>query len=433
MKFKTSIGDGAFLGLVVICLLTLCMYVFWAVTGVWWPAIVLTAVLVVVVAPIYFGTKYVLERENLNLYCGIFCRSVPYRNIISVTDADCVTPSFAMSHKRICLRYLDGENIRITYLSPTNRDAFREALNTAMQKSLATLKSQGVLSSETIEAVQAAKERLARDHETNRAEERALAIREDEAKTRVREDLAREIKKLDAIIDGNLDPNSVVLSQAQEDLIASRRAAERKLLKKVRKLKRKKDREVARAAARNARRVEYQEQLAAMQQDIETTEAAEPKQKKTADQKFADKERAKAEKIKSKQAKQQKKQEQKALADEQDCFEQESVLVEQKQDAKKPEISKIKSKTSDKINSPKTKKKNSTSQKSGSAAVISEDGQSKAAKLTKEQKASNKKFSKEVKQEAKKLKKEALAEAKAEKKTAEERLAKLAEKSNSKK
>lgn len=46
MKFKSKIGDSAFIGLVIYAILTLAMFVFWVMTGIWWPAIVLTAILV---------------------------------------------------------------------------------------------------------------------------------------------------------------------------------------------------------------------------------------------------------------------------------------------------------------------------------------------------------------------------------------------------
>ena len=429
MKFKTSIGDGAFLGLLVYCLLTLAMYIFWVVSAIWWPAIVLTAVLFVVIIPIYFCTKYELERDSLNIYCGIFCRTVPYRNIISVTDANCVCPAYALNHKRICLRYLDGEKIRTTFISPSNRDAFRDALNTSMQKSIATLKSQGDPTNiEVIEAVEQAKEKLAAEHEMSRAEERAILAKEDAQKDLAKENLAREIKKLDEIIDGNIAPESVVLSQEQENLIASRRVAERKLLAKVRRLKNKKDRETARQLLREKRKAEAEK---AMNNDniIWEKPAKVKEPKKTADEKFADKERAKADKIKSKQEKQKQKIEKKALAIEQESFEEREVFVEPKEQKQKPKIEKIKSGNKDKINNSKPKKDKSASKGTDKPA---EKQKEKAPKLTKEQKASSKKFNKEVKAEAKKLKKEALAEAKAEKKSAAEQLAKKANKNNKK-
>lgn len=244
MKFKSSIGDGAFLGLVVYSLLTLAMFIFWVVSGLWWPAIALTAVLFIVILPIYFGTSYTLNRDELEVCCGVVVKVIPYRMIISATDADCVSPSFALSHKRICLRYLDGEDIKMLYLSPMDRNVFRDALNNAMQKSVATLKSRGDLAN--IEAIEEAKGRLAKEHERTRAEERAIEIAEAEAKEKANEDLAREIKKLDDIIDGNIEPEDVVLSQEQEDKLYARRKAEKKLLAKVRKLKDKKDKETAR-------------------------------------------------------------------------------------------------------------------------------------------------------------------------------------------
>lgn len=436
MKFKSSIGDGAFLGLMVYCLLTLAMYIFWVISAIWWPAIVLTAVLFVAILPVYFGTVYIIGRDGLEMQCGVFVKNISYRDIISLTDADCVTPAFALSHKRICVRYLKGEEIMTTFISPSNRDAFRDAVNTAMQKSLATLKSQGDLNNkEVIEAVELAKERLAKEHELTRAEERAIVSKEEEAKILAKENLAKEIKKLDDIIDGNVDPESMVLSQAQEDLIASRRVAERKLWAKVRKLKKKKDK--AEASERLVAQYNLEMQSA---NDSSKVVLEKPKKikepKKTADEKFADKERAKADRVKAKQEKKKEKITKKALADEQARFEETSVFVEEKEPRKKPEIEKVKSSNKAKINTAKPQK--SKPEKITADEKKEQKQQEKAKKeqspkLTKSQKKEAKKFKKEVKVEAKKLKKEALAEVKAEKKSAGEQLAKKADKVNSKK
>lgn len=326
MKYKSAIGDGTFLGLMVYCMLTLAMYIFWVVSAIWWPAIMLTAVLVIGILPIYFGTKYELERDELRIYCGAFVRVVPYRSIVSITDADSVGAGFALSHKRICVRYLDGENIKITYISPIDRNAFRDALNTAMQKSIAGLKSKADIAS--IEAVEEAKERLAKEHELTRAEERAIKLAEEESKDRAKEDLAKEIKKLDDLIDGNIEPEDVVLSQAQEDKLYSRRQAERKLLAKVRKLKAKKDKAETRALL-NKKNAEQNEQLVKAEEKqpeqskekVKEKPAAEPKQEKVAvskekkeeekKEKPASKPVAKAEKQQAKSAKTAEKQEKK--------------------------------------------------------------------------------------------------------------------------
>lgn len=422
MKFKTSIGDGAFFGLVIYCVLTLAMYIFWVVSAIWWPAIVLTAVLFVVILPIYFGTNYVLGRDSLTISCGIAQRNIPYRNIISVTDANCFTPAFALSHKRICLRYLEGDDIKSTYISPTSRDGFRDALNKSMQNALASLKSRGDTTNiEVIEEVEAVKERLAREHELTRAEERAIADKEDETKELMRENLAKEIKKLDDIIDGNIDPSSVVLSQAQEDYIASRRAVERKLYARVLKLKRKKDKADARNALREERRLEQERAMSSANVVFSKPEKVKAP-KKTADEKFADKERAKADKFNAQQEHKKQKIEKKALAEAQREFEQAAVFVEKKEKKQKPEIEKVKATNQSKINTAKRKK-------GAKSAVVEEPS---AESRTKEQKKKDKEFKREVKVEAKKLKKEALAEAKAEKKSAAEKLAKEAGKASKK-
>ncbi len=428
MKFKSSVGDGAFLGLLVYCLLTFAMYIFWVISAIWWPAIAMTVVLFVIVLPVYFGTKYELRREDMRISSGFLSQKIPYRNIISATDADCVTPAYALNHKRICVRYLDGENIKQLYISPTNRDAFRDALNSAMKKSLATLKSQGDPTNvEAIEAVERAKERLVKEHELTRAEERAIANKAEEAKDFAKENLAKEIKKLDDIIDGNIEPESVVLSQEQENIIASRRVAERKLYKKVLRLKRKKERQAEAQKLREQRKIEEQRALSS-ENVVWETPKKENLPKKSKDEKFADKERAKAEDVKAKQEKLKQKIERKALAEEQEKFEETSVFVDKKEARTKPEIEKVRANNKPKINTAKPKK-----DKSAEVETEPKQAKEKSPKLTKKEKTEAKKFKKEVKVEAKKLKKEALAEARAEKKSAAEQLAKKAKQVNTKK
>ncbi len=428
MKFKSSIGDGAFIGLMVLSLLTLSMYIVWVITTLWWPAVVLSVVLLLAVLPVYFGTNYVLDRDSLILRCGFLSRKVQYRDIISVTDANCLTPSYALSFRRICLRYLNGDKIKIAYLSPSNRDAFRDSLNNAMQKSVATLKSQGDSTSiSAIEAVEEAKEKIARERELTRAEERAINDKTAFERNLMQESLAKEIKKLDEIIDGNLEPDSVVLSQEQEDLIASRRNAERKLLAKVRKLKAKKERAKERELAREKRKAEEAVALS-NEKVVWEKPKKEPKTKKTADDKFADKEREKAKKIKDKENKTKQKLEKIELENEQDKFETTQVFVEENKQKPKPKIEKVKAGTKDKMPGDKTQK--------AKIAERKKEAQTESTpkpKLTKEEKISQKKFAKDVKIEAKRLKKEAQAEAKAEKKSSAEQLAKQADKAKSKK
>lgn len=135
MKIKSKIGDGAFISLVVFAILTLAMYVVWVISSIWWPAVALTAVLLLIIAPIYFGTYYEFTRSELRVYSGILGKSIPYRSIISMTDADSLAPAFCLSSRRILIRYMENEKIKSTYVSPANREQFRDLLNAEISKS----------------------------------------------------------------------------------------------------------------------------------------------------------------------------------------------------------------------------------------------------------------------------------------------------------
>ena len=240
MKFKSKIGDGAFIGLVVYTILTLAMFIFWVMTTIWWPAIVLTAILVFVLLPIYFGTGYEIGRDSLKIYCGILGKNIPYNTIISATDAEGLTPSFALSHKRICIRYLDGEDIKTTFISPANRTQFRDVLNNAISNSVVNVNTaQTPEEKEALKIVEEAKAKLATERTLSRAEERAIEAEKEEENARIQAEMAKEIKKLDDIIAGNVKAEDVVLSKEQEDVLAKRKKAEAKLLAKIRKAKEK--------------------------------------------------------------------------------------------------------------------------------------------------------------------------------------------------
>ncbi len=260
MKFKSKIGDSAFIGLVIYAILTLAMFVFWVMTGIWWPAIVLTAILVFGILPIYFGTSYVIDRDSLKIYCGILGKDIPYNTIISATDAEGVAPSFALSSKRICIRYLDGEDIKTTFISPANRSQFRDLLNSAISNSVVNVQvPQTKEEKEALQAVEQAKEKLAEARTLSRAEERAIETQKEEEIARAEAERAKELKKLDDIIAGNVKAEEVVLSRNQEVMLAKRKKAEYKLLAKIRKAKEKQTIKEENAEYKERRRKEKEE------------------------------------------------------------------------------------------------------------------------------------------------------------------------------
>lgn len=303
MKFKSRIGDGVFISLVVYCILTLSMFIYWVISGIWWPAVALSAVLLFVIAPVFFGTYYEIGRDSLKVYCGIFGKSIPFKMIISATDADSIAPAFCLSHRRICVRYLDGEKIKATYISPVNREQFRDMLNGAISSSAVSLKApETEEEKEAIMAVERAKEELAHNRTLNRAEERAIEIEKAEKEAKIQAEMVREIKKLDDIIEGNIKADEVVLSQKQEEMLEKRKKAEKKLLAKVCKEKEKKERKLAREEKKKAKKSQIVEKQPKPKKEEKPKKETKPVAKKENETEDEKKSRLAQEKASLKQA-----------------------------------------------------------------------------------------------------------------------------------
>lgn len=226
MKIKSKIGDGFFIGLVVFTILTLAMYVYWVISTVWWPAITLTAILLIVIAPIYFATYYELTRTELRIYSGVLGKTIPYRSIISMTDADSIAPAFCLSSRRILIRYMEGDEIKTVYVSPANREQFRDLINAEISKSAAFYEDAPKTALD--KAVAKARKQVL---EPTAPELRAAKIAEIEENERNQAVVDKELKNLDNVINKNV--STVTFEK--------RKAAENKLLAKVRKLKSRED------------------------------------------------------------------------------------------------------------------------------------------------------------------------------------------------
>ena len=241
MKIKSKIGDGLFIGLVVFTVLTLAMYVLWVVTTVWWPAITLTAILLIVIVPIYFFTYYEITRNELRIYCGIFGKSIPYRNIISMTDAESLAPSFCLSHQRILIRYIEDEQIKSTYVSPANREQFRDIVNAEISKSAEIYKN--APKSAQDKAVAKAREQQVSNPEITTAEQRANKHADTLHEEQQRKVLNRELANLDNVINSNVEKTNNIQNVKTVRVVTpeQRKKAEQKLLAKIRKFKQKRD------------------------------------------------------------------------------------------------------------------------------------------------------------------------------------------------
>ncbi len=242
MKFKSKIGDGLFISLVMFSIVTLAMFVVWVITGVWWPAITLTAILLIGFAPVYFCTYYEITRNELCIYCGIFGKSIEYQNIISMTDAESVCPSFALSHQRIMIRYMENEKIKSVYVSPANREQFRDVVNAEISKSTEVYKD--APKSAQAKAIEKARKEQNENPNLDKSELRAQAHAVEYEEDLQRKVLNKELGNLDSVIGANVtDKNNI--RPVETVSLEQRKKAEQKLLAKIRKLKEKQDRKEA--------------------------------------------------------------------------------------------------------------------------------------------------------------------------------------------
>ena len=204
------------------------MYVAWVLTGVWWPAVALTLI-VLVMCLIYFNTFYELLPDGILLSCGLLSKAVPYRAIISVTDADSISPSYCLSSKRVMIRYIEGDEIKYTYASPANRAQFRELLNKAMTKYAETLKKEAKTELD-IAVSKAKKENIAQ----TKAEERAAVNIENQLKAETQEKMEKPKlgERVGKIVNKNDDK---ILTREQQQKMKE----EKKLLARLRKQKEK--------------------------------------------------------------------------------------------------------------------------------------------------------------------------------------------------
>ena len=138
MKIPSKIGDGTLITLLLIILLTMFYSIIWLMTSIWFPTIILLSILTIVLLPICFGTNYLIKDDALYINCGIFLINykIDYAKIISMTDTDNFQISPALSHHKICIRYIQNENIKSILVSPKDRDAFKKQIHLQIDKTM---------------------------------------------------------------------------------------------------------------------------------------------------------------------------------------------------------------------------------------------------------------------------------------------------------
>lgn len=131
MKIHSKIGDGIFISLLVLCLLTMFFCIVWVLVDVWIPAVVFFAILTIVVIPIYFGTYYRINQDALYINCGLFLINyrIDYSKIVSMTDVEKYNLAPALSYHRVCIRFIQGDNIKSILVSPSDKDKFKKLVH----------------------------------------------------------------------------------------------------------------------------------------------------------------------------------------------------------------------------------------------------------------------------------------------------------------
>ncbi|MBR7091023.1 MAG: PH domain-containing protein [Clostridia bacterium] len=136
MKIYSKIGDGVFITLLLICLLSMFFSLVGIMLDIWIPAVVLLGILILFVIPIYFGTYYHIRTDALYINCGLFLINyrIDYAKIISMTDIDNFRLAPALSYHRVCIRYLQGEKIKSILISPSNAEKFKKLVHDQIDK-----------------------------------------------------------------------------------------------------------------------------------------------------------------------------------------------------------------------------------------------------------------------------------------------------------
>lgn len=86
------------------------------------------------VLPMWWNTKYILEETQLRIICGLSRRGIAYGDILAATPARDIASAPALSLDRVQIRYRtkDGDNNYIA-VSPLDQAGFLQALARRVQ------------------------------------------------------------------------------------------------------------------------------------------------------------------------------------------------------------------------------------------------------------------------------------------------------------
>ena len=138
MKIPSKIGDVAFTTFILLSLLTMFCGIIWVLTGIWYPTVILLALLTIVIIPITFGTNYHIKDDALYINCGLFLINykIDYSKIISLTDVDNLHFAPALSYHRISIRFINGETVKSILVSPKDKENFKKLIHLQIDKTM---------------------------------------------------------------------------------------------------------------------------------------------------------------------------------------------------------------------------------------------------------------------------------------------------------
>jgi len=129
-KYRTKIDLVVFLTLAMICVLDIAALVLWVILGVWWPALVISAIILVLIVPQYFFTYYELNEKYLKINFGIFLINykIPYDQILAVAPEFSYAVGPKLSKQSIKVVFFKNNKAKTMYISPAMFDVFLDQL-----------------------------------------------------------------------------------------------------------------------------------------------------------------------------------------------------------------------------------------------------------------------------------------------------------------
>lgn len=131
IRFNSKIGTLTFLIFALCCVLNIFFVLFWGLTHIWIPALIITIINTIFVFPKYFGTFYYLTETHLkiNSYFFLINRKIKYEDIVVVVPFSGMKKlEPALCSEGIKVVYLKDGKTKEIFISPAMSQMFLEQL-----------------------------------------------------------------------------------------------------------------------------------------------------------------------------------------------------------------------------------------------------------------------------------------------------------------